>query len=156
MKINTIKNSGIILFFTILWFLFDYISKLWVISDGFVPIVFIKKFFYFTYQQNTGIAFGIPLPQWLQLISSVLILGVLMYFAYKYVFENKNNRFFKLLLLGMVFGGAIGNGVDRLFKGYVVDFIYLYPIPVFNIADLGITVSLIILLFLAITESDKN
>lgn len=153
---TTIKNSGIILFFTILWFVFDYVTKLWVISDSFAPMVFIKKFFYFTYQENSGIAFGIPLPQWLQLISSIFILGMLLYFAFKYVFENNHYRFLKLLLLGIVFGGAIGNAFDRLFRGYVIDFIYLYPIPVFNIADTGITVGLIILFFLVITESDKK
>lgn len=153
---TTIKNSGIILFFTIIWFVFDYLTKLWVISDSFTPMVFVKRFFYFTYQQNSGIAFGIPLPQWLQLISSVLILGMLLYFAFKHVFNNNHYRFFKLSFLGIVFGGAMGNAVDRLFRGYVIDFIYLYPIPVFNIADIGITVGLIILFFLVITESDKK
>jgi len=157
MKTSTKKSLGILSVFTFLWFSLDYLSKAWVLSSYFFrPFVFIDDFFYFTYQQNTGVAFGIPLPQWFQLIATVVILGMLLFFAFRYIFISNRYRFSKLLLLGIVFGGAFGNALDRFLRGYVVDFIYLYPIPVFNVADIGITVGLILLFFLVITESDKT
>ena len=156
MKKLRIKNISIVMFFSIIWFFFDFFTKIWASGSSFKEFTFIKNFFYFTYQENTGIAFGIPLPKIIQISLSVIILIGLIYYSIKYFFENNRFLYLKLFLLGIIFGGAIGNGFDRLFKGYVVDFIYLYPIPVFNIADIGITLGLLIFSFLVITNTDKK
>ena len=56
---------------------------------------------------------------------------------------------FALLSYSFILGGTIGNGIDRIFKGYVIDFINLNFInfPVFNIADISINIGFIILLY---------
>jgi signal peptidase II len=53
------------------------------------------------------------------------------------------------VLIGMILGGAISNGVDRLVQGYVVDFIDVHWWPVFNVADSCIVVAIIVLLVLS-------
>ncbi len=111
-------------------------------------MTFIKQFFYLSAQSNKGIAFGIPLGHSLQLIASVFILGFLIYFGFKYLLREKRNLFLNQFLLGIIVGGAIGNLINRIRLGYVIDFIVLKPFPVFNIADVGITIGLIILFFL--------
>ena len=62
-------------------------------------------------------------------------------------------RFFPLLLcMVLIFSGAIGNSIDRMSQGYVVDFLYfsLIDFPVFNVADIYVTVGTIILIIFAV------
>ena len=139
----------------ILWLAIDLFSKYYVLNSGIGPIVFVKNFFYLTFQKNRGIAFGIPLVYEVQLIASIFVLGLLVYFGFKYLLIQKRNTFLNQFLLGIIAGGAIGNLINRIHLGYVVDFISLKPFPVFNIADIGITVGLI-LLFLLTYKTNIN
>lgn len=123
----------------------DWITKAYAAKGAFKSVIFIKDFFYLTLQNNKGIAFGIPLGYTIQLISSFLIVSGLIYIGFKYLFAEKRNQFLNQCLFGIIIGGALGNLADRIRLGYVVDFIVLKPFPVFNIADIGITVGLIIL-----------
>jgi signal peptidase II len=136
--------------------LLDISTKLWTVSPSFKPIVFIKNFFYLTsFQTNSGIAFGINLPIWLQIIGSIIILVILLKLGDQYIFSENKRLFLKPVLFGIIIGGAIGNLINRILQGYVIDFIVLKPIPVFNIADVGITVGLIGL-FIAILINSKK
>jgi len=127
----------------------DVLTKVLVMKDIIKPFVFIKDFFYITSpHKNEGIAFGIGLPLSFQIFGSVIIL----YFLYKVVTEyickegiGRGMVIFQHWLLGAVIGGGLGNLIDRVLYGYVVDFIVLGPIPVFNVADVGITVGLVLL-----------
>ena len=132
----------------ILWLAIDLISKYYVLRSDFDSIVFIKNFFYLSLQSNRGIAFGIPMNYSLQLITSIIVLGILIYVGFKYLLPQKRNAFLNQFLLGIIIGGAFGNLINRIHLGYVIDFIVLKPFPVFNIADIGITIGLIILFFL--------
>ena len=132
----------------IAWLAIDLISKFYAARGNFNSIIFVKDFFYLTLQSNKGIAFGIPLGYMTQLVASIFILGLLIYFGFKYLLTEKRNLFLNQFLLGIITGGAVGNLVNRIHLGYVIDFIVLKPLPVFNIADIGITVGLIILFFL--------
>ena len=124
--------------------LLDIASKLWTVSPSYNPMVFIKNFFYLTnHQMNSGVAFGIAVPMWIQIIGTIVILIILFDLGYKYIFSENKRLFIKPVLFGIIIGGAIGNLINRIFQGYVIDFIVLKPIPVFNIADVGITVGLI-------------
>ncbi len=126
-------------------FILDVMAKMWATSLFFKPLVFIKHFFYLAMQINGGIAFGIPLPRWAQIIASLVILFFLVKIGKEYVFAKKNRQFLKSAFFGIIIGGALGNLVNRIMLGYVVDLIVLRPFPVFNIADIGITVGLVLL-----------
>ncbi len=91
------------------------------------------------YTGNTGTAFGLfsgsnALLIWL----TVFIIIAMLYFYADSKMEKMN-----ALFLSLVFGGAIGNLIDRIVFGQVTDFISIVIWPVFNLADLAITVGVI-------------
>ena len=124
---------------------FDLTTKWWAASEAFVRVELIPNFFYFTYQVNEGIAFGIPMPTWIQVLASIIILYVLCDIGQEHIFKTPTKSFFPAVLFGIIIGGALGNLISRILSNNVVDFIVLKPFPVFNIADIGITLGLITL-----------
>lgn len=123
------------------------------------PIVVIPNFFVFTFVKNTGAAYGLFGDSTIML-SIVSIVFVVAFVVFD-IFNHKNNWLY-VLGIGFIISGAIGNLVDRLFLGYVRDFISIKLFSfVFNLADLFITVGvicfLIYMLVLAIKErKEKN
>lgn len=106
-------------------------------------ITVIERILSFTYVENVGIAFGLFKNQRLFfIISTSLIAIVVLYF----IFKMYKKHLFISICLSMIFGGAIGNLIDRIRLGYVVDFIHFrfFP-PVFNIADSAVVVGAIAL-----------
>ncbi len=99
----------------------------------------IEGVFHFTYRENRGAAFSMFADQpWVFMsISTVAIIGMLVYF-----FSAKDMPALIRYPLGMVVGGGIGNMIDRIAVGFVVDFIDVRIInfAVFNIADCFVTV----------------
>lgn len=135
---------------SILVIILDRITKIVVehLLDGKVVDI-IKNVFYFTYVRNNGAAFSILSSKIILLILlSVLTLGFIIYYITKH---NKNNIGYFFLV-----GGIIGNLIDRVFLGYVIDFIGInilsYSFPIFNIADIFIVLGAIFILF----EKDKK
>lgn len=129
----------------------DQLSKLKaveVLKDG-SSIKIIGDFLRFSYVENRGAAFGIlQNKQWFFIIITVIMMGVLLYLFFKY----NISRLSKLSIV-LIAGGAIGNLIDRVKLGYVVDFIdvrfgKIYDFPVFNMADSFVVVGTIILIFL--------
>ena len=106
---------------------------------------------YFQYLENRGAAFGIFQGQkWLLLgLTGLVILGVL-YVLWKLPAEKKF-LLLKILCFFLVSGG-LGNMIDRMRLNYVVDFIYFSPIdfPIFNVADIYVTVRYHSLLFVLV------
>jgi signal peptidase II len=101
---------------------------------------------------NTGAAFSFLAnasgwQNWFFALVALLVSGVLLW----WFFQQPAGRVVVPLGLVLVLGGAIGNLVDRLAQGYVVDFVLLYydrwSFPAFNVADMGITVGVMLLLF---------
>ena len=124
----------------------DVVTKVLVVRGIIGEFTFIKGFFYITtFRKNDGIAFGIDLPMWLQIVGSLAILLLLLKIGFEYFFGRQQVSLFEHWLFGAVIGGGLGNLIDRVLHGYVVDFIVLRPFPVFNIADIGITVGLVVL-----------
>ena len=128
----------------------DRITKIVVekFLDGKVIDV-IKNFFYLTFVKNEGAAFSILENKvFLLSILGVLALVALIYIITKY---NKNSIGYFFLV-----GGLIGNLIDRIFLGYVIDFIgfniFSYSFPIFNIADIFIVLGAIFIIF----EKDKK
>ena len=103
----------------------------------------IKNFFYITYVENYGIAFGLFKNKNLFfLITNSIIILALFYIIYRY---NNRNIFFTVCL-ALIAGGAIGNLIDRLKYGYVVDYLqFTFFPPVFNLADAAIVCGAVIL-----------
>ncbi len=118
-------------------------------------IFIIPKFLYITNVKNTGGAFSIfeNNPIMLACIGVIVI-----FFLYSFI-KNKKLSFIEEISYGLLIGGIIGNIIDRVVLGSVCDYIGLifgtYYYPVFNLADIGIVVSIIILIIFELW-SDKN
>lgn len=114
----------------------------------------IDNFFYFTYAHNTGAAWGMLAGKisLFLIVSVVAAIGIIYYFM-------KSESYQKLTRFGLVlvFGGLIGNLIDRLAFGYVRDFIdfiiFGYNFPIFNVADMAITIGMaLVILEIGIEE----
>ena len=107
-----------------------------------------KNIFIFSikYLRNYGAAFNIFEGNRI-LLSSISILSSLIFIYFIFVKERLNplDRFG----LSFILAGSLGNGIDRMIKGYVIDFINLklFDFPIFNIADIAINIGCIILIF---------
>lgn len=94
--------------------------------------VSIAPFFHLTYLENTGAAFGLMHGDNAALIVvSVLLLAGLAYMSWRWPSDHVSAHY-GIVLVG---GGALGNLYDRVFYGYVVDFLDFRVWPVFNVAD---------------------
>lgn len=114
-------------------------------------IVLIKNVFQLHYLENHGAGFGVLQGQRLWFVIITLILLILMIMIYFRTPLEKRYRWIRLILL-LLTAGAIGNLIDRLRFGYVVDFFYfeLINFPVFNVADVYVTCGMILLLVLVL------
>ncbi|MFH1559843.1 MAG: signal peptidase II [Chloroflexota bacterium] len=109
--------------------------------------------FRFTYVTNTGSAFGLfPNQTTFLILASFVGIGVLLVF-YR---THPINSTILHMSLGLQLGGAIGNLVDRVRLGYVVDFIDVGAWPVFNLADSAIVVGLVGLMWVLASTRDKD
>lgn len=88
--------------------------------------------------ENSGAAFGLfPQFQWLYLIVATVVVVYILFVGQRY-----GNTGYRQVLLGMILGGAVSNGIDRAAQGRVVDFIDLHWWPVFNVADMSIVIGI--------------
>lgn len=107
----------------------------------------IKNFFYITEVKNTGGAWGLFSGNvFLLAIISIIVVIVLYYFLR----EEKKLTKLSITYYAMLFAGIIGNFIDRLVNGYVIDclnfYIFGYDYPVFNIADIFIVLGIILMI----------
>lgn len=117
-------------------------------------IAVIDNLLYFTYLENRGAAFGIFSNQrWLFIITTVLAIILLVYLVFVKKFQSKIFN----ISVALIIGGGVGNLIDRIFLGYVVDYIQIsfFP-PVCNFADYCITAGTIILIIWLFFCYDKN
>ena len=124
--------------------LLDYVTKYLVQTYMTVheTIPLIKDVFHLTYVQNTGAGFSILKGQnSLLLLVSLVIIGFLLWYWY----TSLRKESVVLLPVGLIIGGAVGNVIDRITLGHVVDFLDFRVWPVFNVADSGITIGAILL-----------
>lgn len=131
----------------------DQITK-WLVATNLgynYEVQIIKNFFYLTYVKNKGAAWGIL--QNGRIFFVLVTMGVSVGILY---FMGKEKRGYKKLVLSFILGGALGNFIDRLFRGYVIDFldfyIFSYNFPTFNVADIFITVGTILLICCILVE----
>jgi len=136
--------------------LIDQITKYYAVSQlqGQVPIVLINNFLQFNYVENYGAAFGILQNKKLffVIVTLVVLIGIVIYL-------KTNTKLHKLMRVSlvMIMAGALGNIIDRIRLGFVVDFIdvrfgNLYDYPVFNIADSAIVIATIFIAYLVLFD----
>jgi signal peptidase II len=124
-------------------------------ENGSIPIL--KNIFELTYVENRGAAFGILQNcQWLFVVLTAVILAVLFWFFFRMP-EGRRYLPARLCLAGLA-AGAVGNLIDRVGQGYVVDFFYfkLIDFPVFNMADIYVVVTILILAVLILFYYDED
>lgn len=109
--------------------------------------------------RNGGAAWGMLQGQfWLFAIITVVVIVGIIYYYHK---EAKGQPLFQAALM-MLLGGAIGNFIDRLFRGEVVDFVSVlipvinYDFPIFNVADAALTLGVIMLVIYILFDMQKE
>ena len=126
-------------------FVTDRVLKWWAVNSlsDISPITFLRVF-RLEFYLNEGIIFSVPLPKMLIYIITVLIISVVIYLLYE-AYQMKNRS----LIIGysLVTVGAFSNLLDRFNYGAIIDFINLRVLPVFNLADIIITIGITVLIF---------
>ena len=120
---------------------------------GTIPVI--KDVFHFTYVENRGAAWGIlPNARWIFVGITVVVCIAIVVF----LIREKNIAPLLRVSLSVILGGALGNMIDRIFLGYVVDMIHVKCInyPVFNIADSATVVGTILLAWYILFQSGKK
>ena len=150
-----IRGIFLILFLTII----DRLTKVWAaktLTQGF-DIAIIPGVLELHYLENTGAAFSILTGKVLFLgIITVLMCVLIVFFMIKTPAERIYSPFWYCLVC--LFAGALGNFYDRIFYHYVVDFIsfVLINFPIFNVADIYVTVSMAVLVILILFVYDDD
>lgn len=156
--ISRMRKKSIIIAFLVV--LIDQISKL-VVDNVFVLgklKTIVPNFFYLTKMYNEGAAWNL-FDGAVNVLVIVSIIAFLFLFRYQRVLKNNIRN---IVAFALIYGGLIGNLIDRVIYGYVIDFIELhfgnYIFPVFNIADMAIVCGVILLLVAIIKgeEHDSN
>lgn len=123
----------------------DQISKILVLAYLYgEQVTLIEGVLRFTYVENRGMAFGLLADhRWVFLICSVIGIALMAFYLFRYVTRTPSR-----VGLALVIGGGIGNMIDRVRLGFVVDFIdfcaFDFWVWVFNVADAAVTVGAVI------------
>ena len=150
MKTN-LKRIGFAILSFIILIVFDQWTKYLAVEHlmNKEPFIIIDGVFQLRYLENRGAAFGMMQgQQTFFLITGIIAVIVLAYVYFKMPWEK---RFLPLRAVAMfIAGGAVGNMIDRVALGYVVDFFYfeLKDFPIFNVADIYVTCATIVLALL--------
>lgn len=137
---------GIIIIMSVI--IIDQISKFAVFENithvtGRVPII--DGFFQLVHHHNYGVAWGQMQKNFIVLY----IIPIIAMVAFIYMFRSVNfkTKWFYSVSISLFIGGTLGNYIDRVFRGYVVDFldfvIFGYDFPTFNVADMALTAGVI-------------
>jgi signal peptidase II len=139
--------------------LYDQLTKRWILDTlGPEPmqrsILLIDNWLAIVYSRNTGIAFGFL--QHMSPILTIVSLFISVGAIYVYIVYLPNYSWWVQVSIGLIIGGALGNIIDRILLGYVVDFIQVGWWPVFNLADSSITVGATILAVYLMFSPDET
>ena len=138
-----------IILFSLIIFIIDQFIKLFI---GFgidlnSSITIFKNFFYISNVHNYGAAFSILYGNRIFLVIVSIITLVLVYY---FLLKNKRFKWIDIIIYSLLIGGILGNLFDRIMYGYVVDYfdfyIFGYNFPIFNIADICIVCSVILII----------
>ena len=144
--INKIQTKTYFLSLSIFIVLIDQFMKYLIFHN---KKLFINKdflLFKLDFVKNYGAAFNIFSGSRIFLSLISIFFSILLIYL---IFKKNTLNLFELYSYSFILGGTIGNGIDRIYKGYVIDFINLNIInfPVFNVADISINIGFIFLLY---------
>jgi signal peptidase II len=132
----------------------DQFTKYLVVSnlelyESWVPIPALARWFDIHYVANTGAAFGLFQNGGLFFVIVAIVVSLVILFYYRYL---PDGQWLIRVSLGLQLGGALGNLIDRLRVGHVIDFLNFQVWPVFNVADSSIVCGVLLLAFLLLRE----
>jgi len=137
------KNSLIVTLISLLALLADQCTKLLALEYFEKPVSVIGDFLQMELSFNPGIAFGIPInPRVILILSVIIVLFLIKIAATEFKFDELKTQ----IGFALILSGALGNILDRLIRGEVVDFINFNFWPSFNLADLFIVGGVILLI----------
>lgn len=143
---------------TLIVILIDQLIKL-LVNYNDINLIVIPNFLTLINVHNKGAAFSMLSGHNTLIIFFSIILFIVLISMYKKEFKNNDNKSYQIVF-GILFGGILGNLIDRVFKGEVIDYVSLqfgnYYYPVFNIADIAITIGVLLLIYIIIKEKDKK
>lgn len=134
----------------------DYLTKLLAVArlKGEDPVPFLRGVLRFSYVENPGAAWGmLANHRWVFMaFSAVAIAAIVVYLV------RRDPPLLLCVSLSLILSGGIGNMIDRTFRGVVVDFIefYLFPFPVFNVADCLVVVGAGLLILWLIRDTVRE
>ena len=150
-------------------FALDQITKVWICKNLRIEtndqVEMIKGFFYIIHVGNEGAAWGM-FSGYGGLLSAIAVFALIAIYLLRY--KLKLHRLPMQLAFGLLTGGILGNTLDRLVHGHVVDFLdfrfpfkipYIMPTgqyPIFNFADSGIVIGTILYLILSIYDTNEK
>ncbi len=155
---NTFKHKKIkTIAYSLYIVLLDQVSKLLVLytlgyerSKNIIP-----NLLNITLVKNKGAAFSLfsnstNILTIISILVSILLISIIL--------ESPPKSFWNLTGLAYLLGGTLGNGIDRLFNGYVLDFLEIVPInfPIFNVADVSINIAIVCFLIDIIKHKSKS
>lgn len=142
---------------SILIIILDQVTKFFAIKHlkAAAPCVILDNFFQFNYVENYGAAFGILEGK--KVFFIIMTLAVIVGISFFLIKNYDEINIFLRIGISLLLGGAIGNFIDRIRFGYVVDFISFrligrYDFPVFNIADIAIVIGTGLILILVLFD----
>lgn len=134
---------------SIILIVIDIVIKL-IISNNLIlnqSISVINNFFYITYVKNTGVAWSI-LSGKINLIIVITLAIIILLIIY--IFNKKSYSVLEIISYSMLLSGSIGNLIDRIIYGYVIDYLDFnilgYDYPIFNFADICIVIGIVLIL----------
>ncbi len=153
------KKKFIIFSIIFISFLLDLITKNYAINNLIINhSVSINNYLNFTLAFNYGAAFSFlsdagGWQRWFFIIFSLIVITIITFFI---IFDKET----EYIAFSFVLGGALGNLYDRLLLGYVIDFIEIhynnFYWPIFNIADISISIGIILLLYSLLIKKNKT
>ncbi len=143
--------------YTIIFIFIDQLSKglINICMNLNESIEIIPNFLNITYVHNVGAAFSILEGQrWFFILTAIIVLNIIFIFFIK----DKQLKKSEIIVFSMLIGGIIGNLIDRILYGYVIDFIdvNIFDFAIFNIADSFIVIAVILLLIMGDKDARVN
>lgn len=139
----------------------DIVTKHWAVTNimGTNGVPIIEDIFHLTYLENRGVAFGMMQDMRAVFVTmSIIVLFILALYFYRV----RNKNVWLKLGTALIYSGSIGNMIERVTKGYVVDFLdfRIINFPIFNIADIAVCIGagalIIHFIFFADNDNKKN
>ncbi|WP_214562335.1 signal peptidase II [Staphylococcus pseudintermedius] len=150
---------GLSLFITLIILIGDQLTKFIIrtqmtLGESFAVV---PKFLYITSHRNNGAAWGILSGKmtFFYIITIIVLIALIVF----YIKEAKNNMLMQIAI-SLLFSGALGNFIDRVSSGEVVDFIdtviFGYDFPIFNIADASLTIGVVLLVIVLLKDQNQK